>query len=231
MAFKDHILASIIETKKTNLILSLDIDDEAQFFKLIGDCATFICGVKIHSDILSFTDNYDFYDKLFDIATKENFIVIEDRKLADIGYINRLQAIYYRNRHIHYLTCHSFMGRDAIEAIPSDINLFLIADMSCSGAKINSDTCVPLFIDMPNVIGFVSQYHKTNIIFPRLPFYLRPGIKLIDHGHIDGHGQIYQQPDKYPGVLWVVGRDITLSAEPRRQAAAYQQLFNSEKTM
>jgi uridine monophosphate synthetase len=225
MTFKDPKLASIIETKKTNLILSLDIDNEIQFFKLIDECASFICGVKIHSDILSFTDNYEFYDKLFDIATKENFIVIEDRKLADIGHINRLQAIYYRNRHIHYLTCHSFMGREAIDAIPSDINLFLISDMSCSGAKIDGAICVPLFIEMQNVIGFVSQSHKKNIIFPKLPFYLRPGIKLAVDGHIDGHGQIYQPPEKYPGVLWVVGRDITQADEPRRQAAAYQQLF------
>ena len=111
------------------------------------------------------------------------------------------------------------MGRDAIDAIPSDINLFLISDMPCSGAKINSDICLPLFSDMSNVIGFVSEYQKKNIIFPRLPFYLRPGIKLSPDG------QIYQPPEKYPGVLWVVGRGITRSTEPRRQAAAYQQLF------
>jgi uridine monophosphate synthetase len=227
---KDDKLKAIIKAKKTNLILSLDITNEFHFFNILIDCVSVICGIKIHSDILPFAHNQTFYDKLNELAIKYDFIIIEDRKLADIGYINKLQAQYYKNYGIDYMTCHSFMGRSAVESIDSNMKLFLISDMSCKDSYIDDSICHDMFIENTNIIGFVSQKKQENEKFINQPLYLRPGIKIIDedssnNNNNDCYGQQYTTPKVYPGILWVVGRNITQDEDPYKQALKYQCIF------
>jgi orotidine-5'-phosphate decarboxylase len=222
---KDTELRTIIKTKKTNLILSLDIVDEKTFFQILAKCVNLICGIKIHSDILPFAHNPQFYSKLIEFATIYKFIIIEDRKLSDVGYINKLQAQHYKNYGINYMTCHSIMGRDAIDAIDCGLKLFLVADMSCKGAVIDDNICHDMFIENNNIIGFVSQKQHTNSKFTHQPLYLQPGIKIDGDNDTDAYGQQYNIPKVRPGVLWVVGRDITTAKDPYKQALKYQQFF------
>ena len=114
----------ICQSKQTNLILSLDVQDKERFFSILVACKDYICGVKIHSDIMPFV-NDSFYKTLNKLSTQHNFIIIEDRKLADIGYINQLQASYYKSKGINYMTCHCIMGEEAVHSL-SNMKLFAL---------------------------------------------------------------------------------------------------------
>ena len=218
---KDKYLLKIIKKKQTNLILSLDVQDRYRFFAILLKCKDHICGVKVHSDMLDFADD-DFYKRLNELSKAHNFIIIEDRKLADIGYINRLQANCYKNKGIDYMTCHCFMGEDAVNSI-SDMKLFLISDMSCKDCMLSDDLdkiSSELYDSNDNVIGFVSQKDKEK------GFVLRPGIKLSEG--TDDFGQVYKKPKVSKGVLWVVGRGITKAKDPATVAEKYKKIFKSQ---
>ena len=46
----------------------------------------------------------------------------------------------------------------------------------------------------------------------------------------DTMGQQYKVPEVYPGVCWVVGRNITQAQNPRLVAEQYKNLFCSQFT-
>ena len=236
--FKDSNLKNIVLSKKTNVILSLDVSCETNFFTILTLCAPYICGVKIHSDIYSFSSD-NFYKRLTVLSEKHNFIIIEDRKLADIGNTNKLQVEEFNKKHIHYFTSHCIMGEEAISSIPTHSKLFLITDMSCNNTffKEFESTLQKIshnyFENYANVIGFVSQKNH-DPINKSIPFILRPGVRIPESFKTsmkDKYGQQYKIPSVTPGVLWVIGREIIHSKTPVKTIQKYQQLFmnNIEK--
>lgn len=234
MKTADKELRTIIIQKKTNLILSLDVTDKLHFFSVLYDCKEYICAVKLHLDCYTFMDDKA-YDTLFDWAEKYNFIIIEDRKFADIGNTNRLQALRFMNIGIRYFTSHIFMGKDSIENFPENCCVFLIANMSCKGSYFSDkiqleplleSTSKSYYDKIPNVIGFVSQKNiETNS--EKYPLILRPGVRLPGSHNNDTMGQIYKPPEIYPGVCWVVGREIIHAKEPKKVAEKYKNIFTS----
>lgn len=95
MNFKERLI-NIIKEKKTCLCLSLDIsyfkpnskcDDNIYGFNIIELCASYICMLKIHCDLVrDFDDNV--INKLIEYSKNYNFLIMEDAKLSDVGSIN-----------------------------------------------------------------------------------------------------------------------------------------------
>ena len=77
-------LLRIMRMKKSNLCLSLDVTTKNRLLELADTIGPQICCLKTHMDILMDFDSSVISD-LKALADKHDFVILEDRKLADIG--------------------------------------------------------------------------------------------------------------------------------------------------
>lgn len=78
--------------KKSNIVLSLDVSDQQQFFEVLEETRDSIAVVKTHVDIMNGSID-TFTRRLRQIAGEADLIVLEDRKFADIGNTARKQFL------------------------------------------------------------------------------------------------------------------------------------------
>jgi hypothetical protein len=72
-----------MEIKQSNLIWSADIVDGKELLLALAAVAPYIIGVKMHFDTLKDGDSFDF-ETFTDICLKNDLVIINDRKYADI---------------------------------------------------------------------------------------------------------------------------------------------------
>lgn len=194
-------LIDIINTKKTNLVASLDIVNTSkllQQLKLIGE---HICAVKIHYDILDCPDAF-FFTELNKLKLEKNFLVIEDRKLSDIPFISVKQA---SGLYADIVTVHGICGEKLIEELnKTNIGILLVHQLSIENNLIDtiySNKVKDMAQKFNNVVGFVSQENV-------LPDYLTftPGINLDTK--TDNKGQTYRNVDECSSDIYIVGRGL-----------------------
>lgn len=105
-------LFKIMEMKQTNLCLAADLTKSDDILNLVEHTAPFICLLKTHVDIIEdFSDN--FVNSLKALAVKHNFLIMEDRKFADIGNTVGLQyskGVYKISEWADLVTVHSLPG-------------------------------------------------------------------------------------------------------------------------
>lgn len=130
-------LFTIMATKKSNLCLSVDLTSSTKILDLIEKVGEHVCLVKTHIDIIEdFTD--DFVRQLKQLADRFNFLILEDRKYADIGAIVSLQylkGLYKVGEWADCVTAHSLPGEGILKALNGSMNgvsrgVFLLAEMS-----------------------------------------------------------------------------------------------------
>lgn len=130
-------LFNIMAAKKTNLCLSVDLTSATDILNLVEKVGEHICLVKTHVDIIEdFSDN--FISNLKQLAQKFNFLILEDRKFADIGNTVSLQyskGIYKVGQWADCVTVHSLPGEGVLKALNVSMNeisqgVFLLAEMS-----------------------------------------------------------------------------------------------------
>ena len=66
----------IMEEKKSNLALSIDVTKQKELLKIVEECGNEICLLKTHIDILEDFDE-NFIGKLIDLSKKYNFLILE----------------------------------------------------------------------------------------------------------------------------------------------------------
>lgn len=123
--------------KKTNLCLSVDLTAAKQILDLLEKVGKHVCLVKTHIDIIE-DFNADFISRLKQLADRFNFLILEDRKYADIGNTVSLQyskGLYKVAEWADSVTVHSLPGDGilkALNAVPngSRRGVFLLAEMS-----------------------------------------------------------------------------------------------------
>ncbi|XP_068631662.1 uridine 5'-monophosphate synthase [Battus philenor] len=226
-------LFNIMATKKTNLCLSVDLTSSTKILDLLEKVGEHVCLVKTHVDIIEdFNDN--FIVQLKQLATKYNFLLLEDRKFADIGNTVSLQyskGIYKIIEWADCITVHSLPGEGILKAINSSSNgvskgVFFLAEMSSEGNLITKDyteATVKMAAKYPELItGFVCQ-KKDTFKDPGL-IQLTPGVQL--ESSKDELGQVYNTPEKVildnGADVVVVGRGIVSSKNPEVQAVIYK---------
>ncbi|NQV19655.1 MAG: orotidine-5'-phosphate decarboxylase [Armatimonadetes bacterium] len=232
-------LMSKIKEKKSNLVLSLDVTTQKEFFEILDEVSSEIVMLKTHVDIL---DDYDenFVPKLQGYSQKYDFIIFEDRKFADIGNTVHHQyrnGVYKISDWAEFVTVHMVAGEGILKGLfdgTENRSSFMLARMSSKGNLINetySRKCFEVARKYPNVIsGFIGHGKDVEDIkrfkakFPSGMLLLTPGVKL-ERG-TDAMGQQYiTVEDAIQGGAdcIIVGRGIIKAKDIKKEAKIYRE--------
>jgi uridine monophosphate synthetase len=245
-------LSSLMERKKTNLILSLDATNRRDFFRLLEATASEIAMVKVHVDILEDFDP-SFPVRLSALAEEGDFYILADRKFADIGNTARLQyrgGMYRIADWADSVTVHMISGNGILDGLFGDDpqkeasygpkpsrtrgSAFLLARMSSKGNLITEGytrKVVETGRTHPQwVAGYighgvtVGDLRRFRDKLPKGQLLLMPGVQL-QKGK-DNLGQQYMSLEEaiQGGADGViVGRGIYGAADPLTAAKMYRE--------
>ncbi len=232
-------LMETILRKKSNLVLSLDVEDVATFFDILEATGPEIFMVKTHVDILK-DYNGSFVPRLKALAAKHDFIIFEDRKFADIGSTVRKQfksGVYKIADWAEYVTVHMIAGEAILDGLFGDLETprsgFLLARMSARGNLI-SETYTRQVLEVGKrrkecVSGYIGHGANLEDIkrfrnkIPQDQLLLMPGVNLDSKG--DGLGQQYLTVEMAVAGgadAIIVGRGIIASKDPGVEAKRYR---------
>lgn len=230
-------LCSIVKQKKTNLAFSADVTTASQLLELVDGVGPHVCMVKTHVDIIE-DFNEDVALKLKALAAKHRFLIMEDRKFADIGFTAKRQ---YLNPHhylslgwAHLVTVHAVAGPGTIQALkevaPSGSGCVVVVEMSTKGTLATGDyTKLAVKIAESNtdfVVGVVSRHRVSHSLLQ-----MTPGVQLGVSD--DPHGQQYLSPCEAfeaGADIIIVGRGIYESADAVQEAMRYKTAQYKELT-
>lgn len=210
--------------KKSNLIASADVLTTEELHKLAEKVGPNIVALKTHIDIITDFD----YDKtiipLIDIAKKHNFLLMEDRKFADIGSTQELQysnGVYKISNWADLITSQVIGGYQSLDFFHNS-GVITILGMSSKGTLTDPnyrDEATKIAIAHPNVIGGVAQNK-----LPEELLLFTPGVSLDSKG--DGKGQQYNTPEYVFRNLHtdfiIVGRGIYKAANSEQASLNYK---------
>lgn len=216
---KQSILKDIISTKGTNICLAADVETIEELFSIIDKLGPYICMLKLHYDIIAnFHDNLEeTISKLNSVKQKYNFLIWEDRKFADIGYIMERQVKNHIIRWADVISVHPIAGKESLEALSNlPISLIIIGELSSSNSLTNSEyqTNVMKTIsnsNNENIIGIVCQHKMSDTLLNVLP-----GI-TFNQNKTDTKGQQYRgigDDSTYFADIYVIGRSLINSNNP-----------------
>ena len=217
-------LLEIAIEKRSNLIVSADVTSTQELLALAEKVGPHIVALKTHMDILMDFDADATILPLKDLATKYNFLLMEDRKFADIGNTQELQfayGIYKISNWADFVTAQVIAGYESLDCF-RNVGVVAILGMSSKGTLTDSDyreAATKIALSHPNVFGGVSQ-NKT----PNELLLFTPGINLAEAG--DDKGQQYNTPEhafeQLETDFIIVGRGIYKSPDAEKAALTYR---------
>ena len=222
-SFAKKILEIAIE-KKSNLIASADFITTKELLDFADFVGPHIVALKTHIDILNDFDADETILPLKDLATKHNFLLMEDRKFADIGNTQELQFSYGTYKISNWadlVTSHVIGGSKSLDCF-MNVGVVAILGMSSEGTLTDShyrEGALKVIENHPNIIGCVAQ----NEVSDQLLLFT-PGVNLGTSG--DDKGQQYNSPEhvirNYGTDFIIVGRGIYKADEPEQEALRYK---------
>ncbi|VDP40236.1 unnamed protein product [Schistosoma curassoni] len=218
-------LNQIIQSKQSRLCVAMDILDATKLLQLTDEIGLEVCAIKLHLDILLSNTNPEMIIQgLCNLSVKHGFLIIEDRKLADIGqtvYNQLLHGVYRIAEWCDMVTVHCLPG-------PGVFDAFRKGALTTDSYK---DQCTSLIKMNTDIIGgFVAQHPISgfNICSSNISYWV-PGVKLINSN--DDLGQNYNTPEQVKkrftttsssSIVMIVGRGITESENIRQEAVNYR---------
>ncbi|XP_049515068.1 uridine 5'-monophosphate synthase-like isoform X3 [Dermacentor silvarum] len=224
-------LLGLMDQKQTNLAVAVDVTSTDKLLQARNQLGPHICILKTHVDFLE-DFSQDAMMRLRELATKHDFLIMEDRKFADIGETAQLQ---YTSRPFSIrlwsdmVTAHSLPGPGILTALQQasrpEQACVLIAQMSSAGAlttKGYADATLKMAEDFPDfVLGFVCQ---SRVSHNPGHIHMTPGVRLDASG--DSLGQQYCDPasavTERGADIIIVGRGIVAAANPEEAALQYK---------
>lgn len=211
-------------TKESNLIASADVTTTDELLALAEKVGPNIIALKTHIDIISDFDYEKTIVPLKALAEKHKFLLMEDRKFADIGNTQELQftsGVFKITDWADFVTSQVIGGYESLDCF-KNVGVVAIVGMSSKGALTTSayrEEALKVANSHPNVIGGVSQNQ-----LPEEMLLFTPGVNLADSG--DGKGQQYNTPEHVFKTLHtdfiIVGRGIYKSENPENAALTYK---------
>ncbi|KAF4523037.1 hypothetical protein B566_EDAN012766 [Ephemera danica] len=230
-------LMKLMVEKKSNLCVAADVGTSSELLSLAQLVGPYICVLKTHVDtVANFSKNVA--DDLIELAKKFNFMIMEDRKFADIGSIVAQQykgGVFEIIRWADLVTAHALPGKGMLQGLQQEAKsisntnrgCFLLAEMSCAGNLITPEyaqAAVGIAKQWPEmVVGLVCQ----SPLAPDCPglLQLTPGVRRGESS--DGMGQQWVSPQEAVltrgADIVVVGRGITKAKDVGVEAKAYQE--------
>ena len=212
--------------KKSNLIVSADVMTTSELLNLAEKVGPQIVALKTHIDIIKDFDHDKTILPLVDLAKKHNFLLMEDRKFADIGSTQELQfskGIYQISKWADMVTSHLIAGKKSLECF-KNVGVIAILGMSCEGTLTNAhyqEEGLKVVENQPNIMGCVAQrkISKEMLLFT-------PGISLEQSG--DDKGQQYNTPDHVFHTLHtdfiIVGRGVYQAEDAEKSSKNYREI-------
>ncbi|NIF04072.1 orotate phosphoribosyltransferase [Chryseobacterium sp. Tr-659] len=210
--------------KKSNLIASADVTTTQELLDLAEKVGPHVIALKTHIDIISDFDYEKTIIPLKQIAAKHQFLLMEDRKFADIGNTQELQftsGVFKITDWADFVTSQVIGGFESLDCF-QNVGVVAIVGMSSKGALTTAsyrEEALKIASSHPNVIGGVSQNK-----IPEELLLFTPGVNLADSG--DGKGQQYNTPEHVFKTLHtdfiIVGRGIYKSDNPEAAAIIYK---------
>lgn len=217
-------LLEIAIEKQTNLIASADLLTTKELLAFAEKVGPHIAALKTHIDILS---DFSFDETIYplrNLAQKHNFLLMEDRKFADIGSTQELQyayGTYQISAWADLITAHLIAGEKSADLF-MDTGVVAILSMSSEGALTDDHyfgKAVEIAQKHHNILGGVSQKS-----LPEDLLHFTPGINLETSG--DGKGQQYNTPhfafQNLGTDFIIVGRGIYKNPNPEQAALEYK---------
>ena len=226
-------LLLLLSEKQTNLALSADVTRSDELLMLAETIGPEIAVFKTHIDILE-DFSLSLIKELQAIAEKQQFLIFEDRKFADIGNTVKHQyqhGVYHISDWAHIINAHTLPGPGIVSGLaevglPKHRGLLLLAEMSSQG-NLFTEEYTQKTVEMAEqfsdfVIGFISQ--KKLSADPTW-IYMTPGVQLA--AGQDALGQQYTTPEKaiieHESDIIIVGRGILQANDPLQEAKKYRQ--------
>ncbi|GAB0155459.1 hypothetical protein CHRYSEOSP005_07200 [Chryseobacterium sp. Alg-005] len=210
--------------KQSNLIASADVTTTQELLELAEKVGPHIIALKTHIDIISDFDYEKTIVPLKALASKHQFLLMEDRKFADIGNTQELQftsGIFKITDWADFVTSQVIGGFESLDCF-SNVGVVAIIGMSSKGTLTTNayrEEALKVALSHPNVIGGVSQHPLPDEIL-----LFTPGVNLADSG--DGKGQQYNTPEHVFKNLHtdfiIVGRGIYKAANAEEAAITYK---------
>lgn len=233
-------LSALMKRKKSNLILSIDVETSSEFFRIIEKTGDKIAVLKTHVDILKDFSG-GFIIKLKLVAETYGFMIFEDRKFADIGNTVKMQyqgGLYNIADWAEFITVHLIAGESILNGLFDGLenrSSFLLAKMSSKDNLISENyTRKVIEIGTRNkhvVSGFIGhgkneeEIAKLRRKIPAGFLLLMPGVQLDNKS--DKLGQTYITPDsavRGGADAIIVGRGITHNDDPSAAADRYREI-------
>jgi orotidine 5'-phosphate decarboxylase subfamily 1/orotate phosphoribosyltransferase len=219
-------LYEICQSKKTNICASLDLTNPIELLNILNIIGDMICSVKLHFDIINFTYQMPlelFVSKLKALKETKNFMVIEDRKFADIPYIVSKQFDKLSDC-IDMITTHGICGKTLLDILDKkNVGIILIHSMSVQNNlidKVYSMNVLDIGKNYENVVGYVTQEG-----FVSSHFIFSPGIALSEQSSsTDNMGQVYRPVESVKADIYIVGRSLYESKNILQTMKAFQEI-------
>ena len=208
----------LIHRKQSNICLAADVETMEELLELIEKVGDKISILKLHTDIIS-NFHSNFYTNctiLRQLKDRYDFLIWEDRKLADIGSIMQKQVNIIKNW-ADIVSIHPIAGLSSVKSIEG-IDIIFVVEMSTEGNIMNHNyklSALNIAESCPNVIGVVSQHKVSSNLL-----HFVPGISLSSEK--DNRGQRYTNPTSRKFAdIFVVGRGIYQSDDPSSAVEKY----------
>lgn len=223
---------SLMARKQSNLAVSVDVEHKNQVLDITDRIGEHVCMIKLHLEYMADFD-WDLITQLQTLAKRDDFLIVSDSKIGDIG--NTAKNLYTKGRlriseWADFVTVHPVPGPGVIEALREGMcqqarGILLVAQMSSAGTLAKDDytkQSVAMAEAYPDcVAGFVCQERLTHD--PRF-LHFTPGVSL--EVSADDLGQRFRHPRNLTrnfADIIAVGRGVYQAENPTLAAAQYRE--------
>jgi len=165
----NEILQNAVISKKSKIIIALDVADWVEAKRYIHLLGRYVCGFKFHFDVCLGVD----YKELMNLSEIYDFVILRDRKYGDVAHIN---TIIDHNIDIPNIIniVHGFVDFDKLDSHGSYLVVLEMSESNLLSGPEYRNKVLSMTKNKDNIIGYISQ-HKWWSTTGK--FCVTPGIK------------------------------------------------------
>ena len=205
--------------KKGRLCFSADIDNPKKLIEVVDRVGMHISICKIHIDLVDFSEfpRAHFIELLLELAIKHNFMIMEDRKFADISFIVKKQ---YRNIKgwADLVTVHGSVAEEVLSVLSGAM---FVANMSNQTFDYTKKALGLAKSHANHLTGFITQHRIDPLIC------MTPGVNLTVKTDMDQNYCL--PPGKEEADVVIVGRGIYDTENVGKTAELYSSVLSDKR--